>query len=440
MAEYSFRQTIELFIDQQVFIDLVHGDEKVAEFSALTEVTSFEQRGESLYLEGNILFTAYVEQSGGSAGEPAAEPPDAVVEHIAHRMPFDVTVPVDAQIAGMLSVTVQVPDATVDILGPGWIHIRALAQVQGLSPDGGYTAHCGAQEAVVPAQGALHAPVNVAHPSQGDAAAIQASEADLSVATPEFPMPAAAPLSFSELVAPSLRAQERAQDDEAEAQEHDPAAGESLSEVGWKEQLAGADRALFGTFNPYRSGSQDAEAKPPLKEEVAHFHFEAVDLEPRDPKADPSAAIAKLKTEFENARSEWHDAVLQPAPEPAPVIVPTPTPVVDLNVNVNAVHIAKTHEIVEGSEPTPAGEVAMSYTAVPETQVNDWTAAQWFWNTLNIPAGESSYKMKFRIVHDEDTVDDLATRYQLSQTDLLRANPSMESGLIPGELLFIPGR
>jgi len=434
VAEYSFRETIELFIDQQVFIDLVHGDEKVAEFSALTEVTSFEQRGDSLYLEGNILFTAYVEQSAGPEGEPSAGHSDAVVEHIAHRMPFDVTVPVDAQIAGMLSVSVQVPDATVDILGPGWIHIRALAQVQGLSPYGGYTAHCGAQEAVVPAQGALSAALTLSDAGLGDASAIEPDGADQKAGSPD--VKASSPLSLAELVAPSRRAQEQ----ESGAQEQDPDAGESLSEAGWKEQLAGADRALFGTFNPYRSGGPDAEAKPPSEGEVAHFHFEAVDLEPDDPSVDAAAAVAKLKHEFENARSEWHDAVLQPAPEAAPVIVPSPTPVLDLNVNVNALHMAKTHEIVEELEPTPTGEVAMSYTAVPETQVNDWTAAQWFWNTLNIPAGESSYKMKFRIVHEEDTVDDLATRYQISQTDLLRANPSLEGGLIPGDLLFIPGR
>ncbi|MCY0875073.1 MAG: hypothetical protein OWT28_02175 [Firmicutes bacterium] len=494
MADLHLRQTIELFVDQQVFMDVVHGNEQVDEFSALTEVTSFEQRGENLYLEGNILFTAYLQQvssadDGSGAHEGEAQ---AAVQHITHRMPFDVTVPVDAQIAGMLSVAVTVPDSTVDILGPGWIHIRALVQVEGLSPDGGYTAHCGAQEAVVPAVPGILATEDSAEPAEDHTAWEQyAQEAELQAAqqaeqgeetvvqnehvwseqTPDFAKQSS-PLVVDDLLQPLGQRADAAPEAPFSPSKHFGQADEkspmepesSLSENGWKTQLAGADRALFGgTYHPYRTGraadeesAQPAPSESPMADEAPthHFHFESVDLEATAPPVEtPNTHVDEVKAEFEAARSEWQDAVLQPAPEPVipvPLAPPPAQPVLDLNVDVNVQKVTVKHETVDPAlvatasttetQSLKSGEVTMSYTAVPEAQTNEWTAAQWFWNTLNIPAGENTYKMKFRIVQEAETLEDIATHYATSATELLRVNPAAEAGLETGSLLYIPTR
>lgn len=503
MADLHLRQTIELFVDQQVFMDVVHGNEQIEEFSALTEVTSFEQRGENLYLEGNILFTAYLKQAKAAVQDDHEVAPgstsEETVEHISHRMPFDVTVPVDAQIAGMLSVAVTVPDTTVDVLGPGWIHIRALVQIEGLSPEGGYVAHCGAQEAIVPALPNVETDTSPAADADQDAwnayaqqFTQQQSAADDSLAqtqtadqTPSVssvdsadaaPKPSSVtkPLALEDLLQPLGQRQGDVPDapfspgkhfGQASAKAAQTEPESSLSEDGWKTQLAGADRALFGTFSPYRTGrAQDEESAQKSSAEQTpdtggtaadashHFHFESVDLGADPPPATgASDHVEKLKAEFESARSEWQDAVLQPAPEPAmpiPLTPPQAQPVVDVHLDVQKVNVHK-EELAEAAVPVSsvsvdeskkAGEVTMSYTAVPETDKKEWTAAQWFWNTLNIPSGENAYTMRFRIVQEAETLDEIASHYATSAADLLRVNPLLEGGLQAGALLYIPTR
>ncbi len=295
LADRDNQQPIELFIDQQVFIDVVRGNEQVDEFAAHTEVTAFERRGSDLYLEGNILFTAYLDAGaerpkGGDQGALADGTLRADVEHLQHRMPFDLSVPVSAQSTGMFSVQVQVPEATVDVLGPGWLHIRALLQVEGLPQDGGYAAHCGAQEVVVPASpdglagGLAGVPASdfwgagqhADAQSAGEQSALQ--QPDDGQSTGDQPSDATEPQSYdySDLLAPfsvtepsappawdtfaptgpfadyqnadrpaqalgATRDGAPAEDDEAES---------SLSESGWKHQLQGADRALHGVVHP----------------------------------------------------------------------------------------------------------------------------------------------------------------------------------------------
>ncbi|MHB1627809.1 MAG: hypothetical protein ACYCVB_05445 [Bacilli bacterium] len=292
MADRDNQQPIELFVDQQVFIDVVRGNEQVDEFAAHTEVTAFERRGSELYLEGNILFTAYLDAGaqrpkGGNQGVSADGQPQADVEHLQHRMPFDLSVPVPAQSTGMFSVQVQVPEATVDVLGPGWLHIRALLQVEGLPQDGGYAAHCGAQEVVVPASPDGMADVSAfdfwgagqhaGSQSDGDQSALQ-PQSDGGESTDDRPSGATEPESYdySDLLAPFSVAEPSAppardtfaptgsladhQNAEPPAQALDAArdsapaedgeAESSLSESGWKHELQGADRALHGVGRP----------------------------------------------------------------------------------------------------------------------------------------------------------------------------------------------
>jgi len=436
VADLHLRQTIELFVDQQVFIDGVHGNEKVEEFSALTEVTSFEQRGDSLYGGETFFFPLFLD-NGGQGSEvatPEGGSVSPVVGHMLHRMPFDVTVPVDAQIAGMLSVTVTVPDATVDILGPGWIHIRSLVQVDGLSPVGGYTAHCGAQEAIVPATVAYPTDVPVGDTEQ------QEPTVDVSLEWQQGqqgqqPTEATGSLDFADLLQPLTRAvADEVGADEPPAVSIDAVQEpeSSLSEGGWKSQLEDADRALFGTYSPYRTGRSDQPPDETEPSETHQYHFEAVDLG-----VDPSEStdqVKTLKAEFEAdaVRSNWPDAVTPPIAEPE----------LDMHWQVQDTQIQRIQEEVaqERSATAAPSELMMSYTAVPEVEKTDWTAAQWFWNTLNIPSGEHNYTMKFRIVQFAETLDDIAAKYDTSPTVLLQVNPVAAGGIEVGTLLYIPTR
>ena len=485
VADLGWRKPIELFIDQQVLIDTVSGGEHVAEFSALTEVDTFEQRGEDLYLEGHILFSAFLDAPAApelSAG-PEQEEGAGGVRQIQHRMPFDLTLPVAAQGAGTLNVTVEVADAVLDVLGPGWIHIRALLTVDGLAAGGGYTAHCGAQEAVV-------APAPPPPGASGDAAdsALQAS--------PE-PAPGAGVSARPE--AAGVRSAERAEPADgrpptyerlfgagaaAFGQAPPPAPGggfaereSSLSAEGWKSQLEDADRALHGPFSPFRTGratpAEEAavlSAKDPEDGAVAHFHMEgaeadANDAEPEQARGDAAgpdgtAATAGPGAEAETAaRTEWNGGVTSPPSESEPR---SPLPPGSAQGEMGAREFADADGAVAafplwqgGAAKTPAAAsfaaesssssasaeegVQTSYNAIPEAPV-EMTAAEWFWKTMGVPAEEARFTMKFRIVQEAETLEEIAQVYRVSAAELQRANQLRSDVVETGDLLYIPLR
>ena len=80
-----------------------------------------------------------------------------------------------------------------------------------------------------------------------------------------------------------------------------------------------------------------------------------------------------------------------------------------------------------------------SYTAVPD-QVEEMTAAEWFWKTLSIPVGETRYTLKYRIVQAEETLEEIAGFYHVQMTDLLMVNHLQSDYVTPGDILYIPLR
>ena len=553
LTDRDNQQAIELFIDQQVFIDVVRGNEQVDEFAAHTEVTTFERRGSDLYLEGNILFTAYLDASAqppeaNQQGSPPDGTPRADVEHLQHRMPFDLSVPVAAQSAGLFSVQVQVPEATVDVLGPGWLHIRAVLRVEGLPQNGGYAAHCGAQEEVVPAfpNGLTGAPVSP-FAAYGQPADEQSTEAQSNDGQPNH-KGGSQPFDYSDLLAPfsvtepstppawdtfaptghfsdhqdtERPALEAGSTRDATSEDADDVES-SLSESGWKQQLQGADRALHGVnhtpfetiapadaenakeatkeatkeaaehrsgsgFHPFRTGQPPRpEAAPEFSaartfadgdgsgDESPHlsYHFEHTQLDGAESPGGPNTpdtpdtpgssvqglADGSLHTDAgASPRAEWMDDMIpampfsgdplraeSPDPQSTTPIPPEversapPAEVEDTHRDASeiAAHASvQTHqEVVETVDPAA---MQMSYAAVPEEAVA-LTAAEWFWKTMNVPTGETSFTMKFRIVQVTETVEDIANYYNVSVAELLRANEMTMDASIEGSLLYIP--
>jgi|GEM_PF-6606255 len=507
LADRDSQSAIELFIDQQVFIDMVRGNEQVEEFAAHTEVTTFERRGSDLYLEGNILFTAYLDARDQEAGNGGQETqPEGVqqaeVEHLQHRMPFDLSVPIAAESAGLFSVQVQVPEATVDVLGPGWLHIRAVLQVEGLPHNSGFAAHCGAQEVVVP--GSL-APAD--EPQRTE----QSTEGEQTGATPEQ-----FPYDYSELLAPfsvtkppthpvwdtfaptGQFPEQQSVESSADAVEEvvrdaasQPAdeVESSLSESGWKLQLQGADRALHGVSHPEAEADAPADARDAKEaapaESLADAPADVRDAkeaaapadastdallteqrsaggfhpfrtgQPPQPESDPEFHVARATADSSSDDESSphlsyhfeHTHLEDSAQSPADIVASLPAAAEPLpeSQRAGAKTEAATQVSVQAQQERgetvgvadPAGGTQMSYTAVPEEPV-ELSAAQWFWKTMNIPAGEGSFTMKFRIVQVAETVEEIANYYNISVTELLRANEMSMDTSIAGSLLYIP--
>ncbi|MHB1682411.1 MAG: hypothetical protein ACYCYO_06215, partial [Bacilli bacterium] len=435
-----------------------------------------------------------------------------------HRRPFDLSVPVAAESAGLFSVQVQVPEATVDVLGPGWLHIRAVLQVEGLPHNSGFAAHCGAQEVVVP--GSLA-------PADEQQRAGQSTEGEQTGATPEQ-----SPYDYSELLAPfsvtkpstqpawdtfaptgqfpgqqSVESSAEAVEEAVRDAASQPAdeVESSLSESGWKLQLQGADRALHGVRHPQAetdapADAEDVKGSAAPAESLADAPADVRDAkgssapadkaadnvsdkatekatdalqaeqrsaggfhpfrtgqppQPEQPESDPKFYVARatadsasddessphLSYHFEHTHLE--DSVKSPADimaaSPA-AAEPLPesqrdSAKIETTTQVSVQAQQERGETVGVADR--AGGTQMSYTAVPEEPV-ELSAAQWFWKTMDIPAGEGSFTMKFRIVQVAETVEDIANYYNISVTELLRANEMSMDASIAGSLLYIP--
>lgn len=493
LAEQEARQAIELFIDQQVFMDAVHGNEQVEELSAHTEVTTFEYRGDDLFLEGNILFTAYLDNQVKMNNASSTQTND--VENVQHRMPFDLKVPVAFQPKGLLDVQVQIPDATIRILGPGWTNVQAFLVVEGLSPTGGYVAHFGAQEAKEPPQYVASQGTSVAQSLPADKKMTSPFVAQVEEKVPEKEFSLSdwlKPFEITELSKPTSEKKEELiarSDKESQGQHIADLSDVDKSKEKWKMDLQGADRALSGEpsnsfdsdlvhkpAHPFKTGQSPELDSKSSKSDVfsfsdetrtdhqssLHFHFENADVESAEEvRAENHSDSAKaVFSRSEGNVPETPEVVVTPPVLTPQELVPTPVestspptaPVApqdkgeiafSLEAEVTAVDVGK--QKISGihaglsvqGDSDGKSPLQMSYTAVPEEEV-EMSAAEWFWKTMNIPAGDAKCTMKFRIVHDAETLEDISSLYHVSVADLMRVNDIALEGSIAGALLYIP--
>ncbi len=392
MEERTDQPMFDLFLDQQVFMDAVHGNERIDQYSAYTEVTTFEQRGEQLFLEGNILISAYLEREEMVAGE-------AQVEHVEHRLPYEVMVPVYAQIPGMLSVKVQVPELEVEILGPGWLHLEALMLVEGLSAEGGAIVTCGAQEFKF-------------EPQQYEEAMDEPVDEETMVET-EAP--------------------------EAVRQEKVFESDDSFSEVGWKKQLQGADRAFHGSDDS--SAIDDVPLQAVDQVEWNHDTEQNEFMATRS--VEDSAPQWDVPADFKEKADSQHSETMVPnetrtdlEKEEQVPIFPEPEAVVTEHRQESEMVLEMTKSLIVEEAETPQA----SYNAVPDQSEQMMTAAEWFWKTLSIPAGDSRYTLKYRIVQAEETLEEIAGYYHVQMTELLMVNHLPSDYVTPGDILYIPVR
>ncbi|MDQ0188294.1 LysM peptidoglycan-binding domain-containing protein [Alicyclobacillus cycloheptanicus] len=154
MSDLDRAPLIRLQIDQEIFQDAVREDDVIDDATVATEVTSFERVSDAYVLEGAIVFAGYIHR-GTNGSTASSDALDALsmglgsheqVEHLHHRLPFVLRVPVHAQPRGIVNVASRISSWQLAAVSEGWIRIVADLSIVGLSGSSGYHFQCGSQE------------------------------------------------------------------------------------------------------------------------------------------------------------------------------------------------------------------------------------------------------------------------------------------------------
>ncbi|MFC4767884.1 LysM peptidoglycan-binding domain-containing protein [Effusibacillus consociatus] len=141
MALGDHNQVIRIQVDQRLALESgVVGDLR-EDATVSTEITYFDRIGDSYILEGILAFSGAVE-SPAREGEDSG--PDSVTP-ISYRLPFALRLPVQGQ-PNFLEVNTRIGKWDVQPLAPGFLQLQAELAIQGLNGKNGYSFYCGEQE------------------------------------------------------------------------------------------------------------------------------------------------------------------------------------------------------------------------------------------------------------------------------------------------------
>ncbi len=154
MSEADKAPVIQLSVDQEVFVDSVRDGDVIEDATVATEVTSFDRIGDAYVLEGAIVFAGYLTRADQLQREVSRDfdtlsidfDEGPYAQHVHHRMPFVLRVPVRAQPRGIVNVKSRIAAWKLEVLGAGWLRVVADLTVAGLNGASGYHFQCGAQE------------------------------------------------------------------------------------------------------------------------------------------------------------------------------------------------------------------------------------------------------------------------------------------------------
>lgn len=153
MGESGSTPQVQFEIDQEIFLDSVSEGTVIEDAAVSTEVTLFERVGDAYVLEGAIVFAGYA-RSSADRGDGILQDDfdvlslerDAIVNHFHHRLPFILRVPVKAQPKGIVNVNSRIASWDLQVISEGWIRIRGDLTLIGLNVTDGYHFECGPQE------------------------------------------------------------------------------------------------------------------------------------------------------------------------------------------------------------------------------------------------------------------------------------------------------
>ncbi len=472
---------VHLEVNQEVFLDVVRDGDVIEDATVATEVTSFERMGDAYVLEGAIVFAGYIPRGDGEARLDVDDilgfgPEDGHVEHVHHRMPFSFRVPVAAQSRSVMNVTSRISRWKLEVVGTGWVRVVADLVIFGLNADEGYHFQCGAQEEgdALFGQGAGDEPESrydwdddaPASTSDGEMPPPESSkgrtnaahlEEDLELArgqkrVPETPEAISWARGGAKL------------DEEAQTQNETTREPESLAGA-----LKQYDRALDGDRGPGKPGQSTQEHDTP---DARTAPSEALDEQERSPLQSTDYGLSDA--------SSTRD---QPSSESAPVAefeFEHQLSTDEMNLPVDATDAAESFSAArafteEGFQATQGFAPHVTYGSRPETNADGEArgrkaveaqpedapldedtavleAAQAgeraetkpvsdMWSFVDFSAPERTYTIRFAIVLEDESVDDLAERFGCSKHELLRVNRlTSETALYAGQTLIIPSR
>ncbi|WP_067933031.1 LysM peptidoglycan-binding domain-containing protein [Alicyclobacillus kakegawensis] len=486
MNESDRTPGVHLDIQQEVFLDVVRDGDVIEDATVATEVTSFERIGDAYVLEGAIVFAGYIQRGEADEGLPEQEMDDILgfgiadgsVEHVHHRMPFTFRVPVSGQPRSVMNVTSRIARWKLEVVGTGWVRVVADLAIFGLNAEEGYHFQCGAQE-------------------EGDAWFGQAPHLDAGadadwVDSPQTRVanePSEVPDSASANETQNQSAEEEFELVRGPGQSDDAADAISWARGGADAQAPqpegqGEPKSLSGELKHYDRAlaGKDGESQPqvhaeaePGQEGVREAASEPWDartqreeegdaasgLEPppaRESAREDGTAIAEYEFEHQLSADEMKRP---PAAVAESGLLDTVRDFTDEGLTAP---IGLGPQIRYGSRPddnSPRGagdgraaaaadsvskESVPSDGAVTESdaawdEAQDKSGVSHMWSFVDFSAPERTYTMRFAIVLEEESVDDLAERLGCSRQELLRIN-RLSSGttLYAGQTLLIPSR
>jgi len=453
MSELDRAVLIRLPIDQEVFIETVRDGDTIDDATVATEVVSFDRAGDAYVLEGAIVFAGYMDreqdQEKGHVSFSVGTEDDEYVQHVHHRMPFVLRVPLQAQPRGLINVKSRISSWSLNAVGKGWLRVVAELQISGLQGNRGYHFQCGSQELGNVFFGESEKPTADAtsmKTEEGVAAnnvvqQPEVIEVQLASAPEDFPEPLmhedeprvipgidvvrGATEAFSAArEGHSWQETQSAQEHEVvDAQEvqkqHAQSTRSASAELAELDRLFGADTTTHVVPQSDLDTSEAAEVRPQAHS-FAQFEFE------HQLSADELATPAQTRYdehEFVASRS-FSAKGFQPAAGFA-------TP-----MRENSAVASARDEAESGSEATD--ELRLEQVVTGEEDLSQTGIRQNLWSFVDFNAPDRLQTLRFVIVMDEETLESLADRIGCTRSELIRVNKLTVETVTAGQCMLVP--
>lgn len=460
MSEHHSAPHIRLQVDQEVFVEQVRNGDVIEDATVATEVTSFDRVGDAYVLEGAIVFAGYMKRevergaSDKDATRDVSFEDEEVVEHIHHRMPFVLRVPVKSQPRGIVNVASRISSWNLEVMSAGWIRVLADLTVVGLNKNNGYHFECGAQEEgdlfferPKGAKAVADAQENSGEPASTDFVPASDTEAHLEFArsagneneTEEFDVP-----TYADAISESRGGNPLFQSVEPEPVVSPP----EVSQPASREELAEFDRSFEGSLDAPWQPSEPASASDMRSaeavveseafddntgtgaEETTKVEFEFVhqvesfDEEVRQDEASVQTPVRAIRDEesFVASRSFTDEGFKPTAAFTAPTITFNESP-----------STIEKQAVLEATSDVSLSDLETRSSSY-ERSINP------LWSFVDFHAPESSYTLRFVVVMDEETLDGVADRVGCMKSDIIRVNRLSSEIVAPGQTLLVPTR
>lgn len=461
---------VRVQVDQEVFVDTVRAGDQLQDATVATEVTSFDRVGDAYVLEGAIVFAGYVHQQRrnepGDAGDSLVtnstlDFEQGTVQHVHHRMPFVLRVPIRSQPRGLVNVASRISRWNLAVLEAGWVQVTADLSIVGLNGQQGYHFQCGAQE-----DGDVlfvnHSDMETARMEvieQQDGAMMRSMESDPADyrADAGDPNDASVPssnalLEFTASVSEArggLVADEGFGDDEDPANSQDAIA--ARTEPSLRQDLADFDRVFAGEDGSTvpsepRSSSDSAPqesnygaASEESQSTWAEFEFE------------DQVSLGELQSHA--ARPPDREERFVPSRSFSTEGFHAASGFVASQAEADAGYVngqgAPADESRRGRQPygTGAGERDFGTDGLLEYDAQEAADRgekvgykDGLWSFVDFNAPERAHTLRFIVVQEEETLDLLAARSECSKTELIRLNHLTSESLVSGQMLLTPNR